>query len=316
MKISINALPLLDPLTGVGNYIYQLIKHFNLLPHLNEYTYYYGYFTERPLGNKFIYQIKKFLRGIPILGPNLRGATRILSRFQFKDFDIYFEPNFIPLNISAKKIVTTVHDFSFLLYPEAHPKDRIDYFSKHFFRNITRSDAIITVSHYIKAEALNVLKSSATMITAIHLGVDHSLFKTIDKSALANFRRGRSLPENFILFVGNIEPRKNLRRLLHAYLRLPGSIKEEFKLVLIGPEGWKNEEVREILERTKHNTIYLPYMDAQQLSYVYNLAAVFVFPSLYEGFGLPPLEAMACGCPAVVSKASSLPEVCGDAGHY
>jgi glycosyltransferase involved in cell wall biosynthesis len=116
--------------------------------------------------------------------------------------------------------------------------------------------------------------------------------------------------------VGTKEPRKNLDRLLRAYLELPEWLKKEFKIVLVGPKGWGEGYSTDVFEKIRDHIVVIDYVDVDTLAYIYSLASLFVFPSLYEGFGLPPLEAMACGCPVVVSNAASLPEVCGEAGFY
>jgi glycosyltransferase involved in cell wall biosynthesis len=317
MRIAIDTIPLLSPLTGVGQYTSQLIKHFNLLSPENDYTYYYGYFTKKLLhGTKQTFTLKNVLWKIPFLKYGVRRAKDIFSHFHFSDFDLYFEPNFVPLNIRAKGIVTTVHDFSFRLYPQTHPQDRVEYFSRHFFANVKRSNHIITDSAYIKGEAVEILGLPDDMITPIHLGVDHEVFRLYDQESLDLSRRELKLPESFILFVGTREPRKNLDGLLHAYLALPQHVRNESKLVLVGPRGWEHDVDERMAQKIGKSVVNLGYVDRQRLAYVFNLATLLVFPSLYEGFGLPPLEAMACGCPVIVSKAASLPEVCGDAAYY
>jgi len=317
MRIAIDTIPLLSPLTGVGQYTSQLIRYFNLLSPENDYIYYYGYFTKRLLhGNKQTWELKNVLWKIPIAKYGIRRVKDIFSGFHFKDFDLYFEPNFIPLNIRAKKLVTTVHDFSVKLFPETHPKDRVEYFSRYFLTNIIRSDRVLTDSAYVRDEAKSFLHLPDEMITPIHLGVEHEVFQIYDQESLELSRRELKLPDRFILFVGTREPRKNLDGLLRAYLALPRHVRDEFKLVLVGPQGWENDVDERMVHEVGKSIVNLGYIETQQLAYVYNLASLFVFPSLYEGFGLPPLEAMACGCPVVVSKEASLPEVCGDAAYY
>ena len=317
MRIAIDTIPLLSPLTGVGQYINQLIRHFNLLSPENDYTYYYGYFTKKLLyGNKQTLKLKNVLWKMSVVKYGIRRAKDIFSQFHFRDFDLYFEPNFVPLKIRAKGIVTTVHDFSFRLYPQTHPQDRVKYFSKHFFTNIKRSNRIITDSAYIKGEAVEILGLPDDMITPIHLGVDHEIFRLYDQESLDFSRREFKLPGRFILFVGTREPRKNLDGLLHAYLTLPQHIRHEFKLVLVGPRGWEDDADKLVARDIGNSVVSLGYIDRRSLAYVFNLADLLVFPSFYEGFGLPPLEAMACCCPVIVSKVASLPEVCGDAAYY
>jgi len=315
-RVVINTIPLQGPLTGVGHYISQLARYLNLLDGDNEYTYYYGFFSKNLVGSDHVIQrLRNQLPKTPWFRKAVRQGVFAVSGLFHSDFDLYFEPNFIPVKIRAKKIVTTVHDFSFRLFPEAHPKDRIQYFEKNFSKNIRRSDRIITDSVYIKSEAEKLLGLPDNMITPVHLGVDHDVFKNYPREVLESCKREFGLPEKFILFVGTREPRKNLDGLLRAYAELPGQVRREFNLLLVGPRGW-GESDRAARTELGNGVRVLNYVETSKLALIYNLASVFVYPSLYEGFGLPPLEAMACGCPVVVSRAASLPEVCADAACY
>jgi glycosyltransferase involved in cell wall biosynthesis len=315
-RVVINTIPLQGPLTGVGHYISQLARYLNLLDEHNEYTYYYGFFSKNLVGSDHVIQrLRNQLPKTPWFRKVVRQSVFAVSGLFHSDFDLYFEPNFIPVKIRAKKIVTTVHDFSFRLFPEAHPKDRIQYFEKHFSKNIRRSDRIITDSVYIKNEAEELLGLPDNMITPIHLGVDHGVFKIYPREAQDTCMRELGLPEKFILFVGTREPRKNLARLVQAYAELPVPVQREFSLVLVGPRGWDDSD-RALAKKLGTRIMVSDYLDTKKLALVYNLASVLAYPSLYEGFGLPPIEAMACGCPVVVSRAGSLPEVCADAACY
>ncbi|MGE5303761.1 MAG: glycosyltransferase family 4 protein [Alphaproteobacteria bacterium] len=315
-RVVINTMPLQGPLTGVGHYISQLVRHFNSMDGRTDYTYYYGFFCKNLIGSGHpIQRLRDQLPRAPWFRTTLRQSVFFLSGLFHSEFDLYFEPNFIPVKIKAKKIVTTVHDFSFRLFPEAHPKDRIRYFEKNFSKNIRRSNRIITDSVYIKTEATELLGLPDEMITPVHLGVDHDVFKIYQRESLETCKREFGLPERFILFVGTREPRKNLDRLVRAYAELPEAIRREFGLVLVGPRGWGESDVS-ATEKLGDRITVVDYVETWKLGQIYNLASVFVYPSLYEGFGLPPLEAMACGCPVIASRAASLPEVCADAAYY
>jgi glycosyltransferase involved in cell wall biosynthesis len=314
MKIVIDAIPLLSPLTGVGNYTFHLIHEFQRLEPDFDYTFYYGYFTKRlkfyPNDSKIFYHIKEFAKKIPPVSSYARSVKNKLVYFHLKKYDLYFEPNSILLDIKAKKTITTVYDFSFYLHPEWHPKERVEYFSKNFFKRIKKSDFIITISKYVEKEALEILKIKDSKIMTIHPGCN-DVFNPVENEKI------KIKPtENFILFVGSIEPRKNLLSLLKAYLLLPEYIRKDFKLLLVGFKGWGNKQIVELLGKLKGTVDYLGYVNSEELAELYREASCFVYPSLYEGFGLPPLEAMACGCPVVVSNVTSLPEVCGDAAYY
>lgn len=316
-RIAINAIPLLSPLTGIGHYISQLVRYFALLGPKNDYTYFYGFFTKRLIvADHHIHRLKAELTRTPWLTKALRETQFLLSRLRRSEFDLYFEPNFIPLPIKAKRVVTTVHDFSFKLFPEAYPKERIGHFNKNFARNIKRSTRIITDSAFTKTEATEFLQIPPEMIIPVHLGVDHDVFRLRKRDSLEPCKRELGLPEKFILSVGTKEPRKNLDRLLRAYLELPEWMKGEFKLVVVGPPGWGEGISGDALKKIRDRIVVIDYVGVDTLACIYSLASLFVFPSLYEGFGLPPLEAMACGCPVVVSNAASLPEICGEAAAY
>lgn len=311
MKIVTNTIPLMSPLTGVGNYTRNLVTEFATLRPDIRYSYYYGYFTRKlnPSRRKYYYYLKTLFNKVPVISSQIRKLKFLLAGMQISNYDVYFEPNFIPLPIRAKKTVTTIHDFSFNIHPEWLPRDRLDYFSANFFKRINKSDVIVTVSEYIKNEAADILKRDDNRIVTIPNGYNSDIFNITGKNA--------DYPgEPYILFIGSIEPRKNLMNLLKAYSVLPENIRQEFRLMLAGFEGWNNREVMDLIEKLNGRVFYLGYVDDERLASLYKNASCFVYPSFYEGFGLPPLEAMACGCPVIVSNAAGLPETCGDAAYY
>jgi len=317
MKIVINTIPLLSPLAGVGHYIYNLLIEFQRLRPDIQYTFYYGYF-----GKKLkvygegeaagFYRLKEWVKKSPVVSPYARKLKDTLAQINLKKYDLYFEPNFIPLGIKSKKIVTTVHDFSFHLHPEWHPRERTEYFSRNFFKRIEKADLIITGSRYIEREAFDLFIGKDLRIVTIYYGYNDALFHPNKKAG----EEKASPSGNYILFVGSVEPRKNLLGLLKAYLLLPEYMKKDFQLLLTGSKGGGNQEIVERMEQLKGRVHYLGYLNNEELAALYRGASCLVFPSFYEGFGLPPLEAMACGCPVIVSNVASLPEVCGDAAYY
>lgn len=320
MKIAINTIPLLSPLTGVGSYTYHIIKSLQALDHTSRYTYFYGFFSEKFISYnrnvKVLYHLTESLKKITHGKTGLiRRIQEIVTQFSRRTFDLYFEPNFIPINIKARSVVVTIFDFSFTFYPDWHPDERIDYFEKNFWENIKKADKIIVISDYIKKEGIH-LGLPEEKLKTIHLGFDREVFKICQPKDLKVIQKQYSLPEHFILFVGSIEPRKNLVNLVRAYISLDEKVRKDVKLVLAGFKGWQNKEIMELLKKVRSDVFYLGYLHDTELGKLYNLATLFVYPSFYEGFGLPPLEAMACGCPVVVSKTASLPEVCDKAALY
>ncbi|MCK5237093.1 MAG: glycosyltransferase family 4 protein [Deltaproteobacteria bacterium] len=332
MRILINTIPLLSPLSGVGRYTSTVSQYLSRLDTENQYTYFYGFYSDKLVvedsdsvggeANSFnrnmkrVGAVKDVIKKIPVLRDVARASKSFLTHQSQKTFDLYFEPNFIPLNVKARKTVVTVHDFSFISNPEWLPKDRANYFNKNFFKKVKAVDKVIVVSDFIKGEAVSKLGLPEDKVEVIHHGYDRSIFRSYDEEELLPVKRKFNLPEKFILSVGSIEPRKNLERMIEAYFSLDKEVRKEFKLVLVGFSGWRNRRVMKLLKEVGDEVVYLGYVSDVDLGKLYNLATLFIFPTLYEGFGLPALEAMASGCPSVVSNVASLPEVCGDAVRY
>jgi len=313
-KVLIDGVALLSPLTGIGRYTYE-VAHRLKDDTNSEYNYFYGYFSKNLLGgdeSSNLKKVKSIIKELSLVKRVFRKILKLSSRLFTPQYDLYWQPNFIPNEgIKAEKIVTSVHDFSFILYREFHPKERIEHFDNHFFQNLERSNMIITGSNYSKEEILERTEFKKEQVKVIYHGIDHNLFK-IYQEPKVDFE----LPRKYILSVGSIEPRKNLIGLLKAYALLEDKLKAEYKLVLVGFKGWENREIMKIIKENEKSIFYLGFITDEELAKVYNLASLFVFPSFYEGFGLPPLEAMACGTPVISSNSSSLPEVGGDAVVY
>ena len=317
MDIVINVIPILGKLTGVGKYTYYVTE--NLVKKFNENYYFFVHGTIlRDYKNLLFFKkkkrekIKKIINKLPFLKSNLRKFIDLISRMNDRIYDVYFEPNFVPFDLKSKKLVSTVHDLSFILYPEWHPEERVEFITNGFIKKTLKSDIIITPSNFIRNQLIDEFPSLEDRVFAIHLGVDHEIFNPFTLNEPLNF----DIPPKYILFVGSIEPRKNLINLLKAYNMLPKSIKEEYNLLLAGFEGWKNKEIMDLIKSSQKYIRYVGYVPENVLAELYRRASIFIYPSLYEGFGLPPLEAMACGCPVIVTKVASIPEVCEDAAVY
>jgi len=306
MKLAVNAIPLLGPMTGVGKYTYEISRRLNGI----NTSFYYGFYSKKLITKKIEINKISFLK---------RAVKKLLSKapkLYDKKFDVYFEPNFvINENIKAKKRIATIHDFSFMI-KEWHPKERVEFFEKNFWKNIKLADEIIVVSEFVKHETLKYLDFKEENIHVIYNGVDHDVFKKYPEHNLIKIKEKFNLPDDFILFVGSIEPRKNLLNLLEAYDMLSSSTKNDFPLILAGFSGWNNNEIMDLIDKNSKFIRYLGYIETDELAKLYNLASIFVYPSLYEGFGLPPLEAMACGTPVLVSNRASMPEVCQNYASY
>lgn len=219
-----------------------------------------------------------------------------------------------PTILSCLSIVT-FHDMTFFMYPQLHTRSKRLLFPLFIRSSARRAKAIITVSETTRRDAIRILNIPEHKILAIPHGVSAEFFHITDHTVLEAGCKKYNLPEDFILFLGTIEPRKNLPSLLRAYHRLLES-GCNYQLVLAGHEGWMMGELQDTIQKLKlgkfvHFTGYIPKDD---LPVIYNSARIFVYPSLYEGFGLPPVEAMACGTPVVASDIPVNKDHVGDAG--
>lgn len=211
--------------------------------------------------------------------------------------------------------VVTVYDLSFVHYPQLLSSARRWYLNLLTKRSCQHARRIIAISESTARDLVKTFNIAPDKIDIAAPGVSE-VFQPLPSAEVDKFRWQKELPERFLLFVGTLEPRKNLPVLLRAYAQLPVHVREEVHLVLAGGKGWMFEDIfRTISEYQLSDTVHLPgYVPASELPLWYNAAEAFVFPSVYEGFGLPVIEAMACGTPVLVSDVSSLPEAAGDAG--
>lgn len=235
--------------------------------------------------------------------------------------DLFFLPNFAIFSFSKKlPLVLTVHDFSFFYFKEFFTFK--SYLWHKFCVNylIKRADKIITVSQSTKDDLLNFFpKINSKKIETIYHGISEE-FKILDKNnlKLREIKEKYNLPDNFIFYLGIVEPRKNINLVIKAFNFLKKEFNKEikdFKLVIAGQFGWRYKKILDLIEKSlfKKDIFLINDFDCRERVYFYNLAKIFVYPSFFEGFGLPVLEAMACGLPVITSNISSLPEITGDA---
>jgi glycosyltransferase involved in cell wall biosynthesis len=297
---------------GVSRYIYNLLVHLSEADPEGDYAVFLNSRCSLPMSSK---QKRSRL-------PTQKPLVRIL-------WEQFLQPPQLvaagiallhsPLNIQPVLLpcrgVITVMDLTFVVYPGSFkPLQRV-YQKVLTGLSARRASRVIAISSSTAKDLTRFFAVPETKTTVIPLGVDATYRPIRDESALASFRLRHSLPEKFILFVGTLEPRKNLVMLLHAYAQFKRQANSNHKLVLAGGKGWFYQPIFATVEELGLQAdVLLPgFVPEDELPLWYNTADVFVYPSLYEGFGLPPLEAMACGKPAAVADASSLPEVVGDA---
>lgn len=220
--------------------------------------------------------------------------------------------DFFPLLLPSRvKALWLLHDLVWKRYPSTMKK-RLSLTSLFFRWNMNRADMLVAISEATKQDAMNLLKVK-TRIEVIPLAADSRTFYRASSPDVASVMKKYGIQKPYILSVCTLEPRKNLRALLEAY----GMIErpERIRLVLVGMKGWKTSDLYEMMKkhRLADGIVVTGYVPSRDLAPLYSGASVFAFPSLYEGFGLPVLEAMQCGCPVITSNVSSLPEVAGDA---
>jgi len=326
MKIGIDIRTLLDARpSGVSEYVLNLLKEMFKLDTANEYRLFYNCFGDCPNLPEFKQANVKLIK--------YNYPNKVLNYLLFKIFnypkldkdlavDVFFMPhlNFIGLSVGAKSLLT-VHDLSFLKYPE--------FFSarKNFWHRMVKAkkllkrfSLVIAVSENTKRDIVELGGINPDKVRVIYSGVGEEYKKLPLINYQFSVKRVRdkyNLPERFILYLGTIEPRKNVDGIIRAYnqLRVMSCELRDYKLIIAGARGWKSENIYREWDKSafKNDIKFLGYVEPDDKIYLYNLASVFIYPSFYEGFGFPPLEAMACGVPVVASFASSLPEVVGDA---
>jgi glycosyltransferase involved in cell wall biosynthesis len=248
---------------------------------------------------------------------NLLWHFTLLKRINKKanTLDIVFDPSQFLHPVGHLKIplVYVVHDISFIKYPECHRRGKKTLFQLLFKNTLQKADCIVCVSQYTVNELLKYFPINHDKITVIYEAADDCFRPIGNQVELERVRQKYRLPKDFLLYVGMIEPRKNLDQLLQTYHIFGDNI--PFPLYIAGNVGWRSRFLFRLHEHLnlQDRVNFLGYVSDDDLPALYNLATVFVFISKDEGFGLPPLEAMQCGTPVVISKAGSLPEVTGDA---
>ena len=328
----VNGLSLLPPLSGVGRVVFELCRRIFSPDGSWTPLYYYGHYsrslldleTANSAGDNFKSKILKsalsLVRSNYLLKRAARtviGALAAAGRGSKNDALLYWEPNHVVLKaLEARHILLTIHDLSCLLYPQWHPRERLDYFNAHFLPGVLKADVIVTVSDTTRREVVERLQVPEDRVISVHNGVDHDLFRPLSEYDLAAFRKRAGLPERYVLCVASLEPRKNLTALLDAWQSLPKRITERCKLLLISNAGWENTDILGKIRKGKSSVRLLTDVPTRELPYYYNLAELAVYLSLYEGFGLPPVEAMACGTPVLASDIPVHREVLGNAVTY
>ncbi|UOF91483.1 glycosyltransferase family 4 protein [Fodinisporobacter ferrooxydans] len=312
MRIGVDARPLSGNRTGIGNYTLQLLL--NLVNQENPHEYFLFAHKEFDLP-KELQCLQKVIRTARSGTLWMQyGLPFLLEKYKI---DLFWGPNYtIPLlHLSPIKTVLTIHDMVSFIYPKTLPKKTVLHNLYALPLYVKNADWVITDSNSTMYDVQSFLGVNDDRISSLPLGVSESYFKKRANSKNVINSYGL-IPNQFILYVGTIEPRKNLETIIKAYLEVNKKLEFLPDLVIIGKKGWGYDSFFDCVQSSKLNTKIhiLEYISDEDLACFYQEALMMIYPSLYEGFGLPVLEAMASGLPVITSNVSSLPEVVGDAG--
>jgi alpha-1,3-rhamnosyl/mannosyltransferase len=323
LRVAFNATPLASPLTGIGNYIVRLAAALSATGEVDVHAYdgaswHHGAPSPRVTDgdDSSNSRLRDIVRPYVPFARDVRQWWRQATfghGMRANAIDLYHEPNYVAFRTEVPTVVT-IHDLSFIRYPETHPRDRVRWLERGLPRTIERAAAIVVDSQFTRQELLETFAVPATRVHAIPLGAAPA-FRPRAREETATYLGPLGLTHgSYVLTVGTLEPRKNLSHVLAAYEMLPARLRERYPLVVAGARGWRADELEARLrELTVRERIrFLGHVSDGDLPLLYSGAGAFVFPSLYEGFGLPPLEAMASGVPILVADRAALPEVAGN----
>jgi glycosyltransferase involved in cell wall biosynthesis len=312
MRVGIDARLVYYSQAGIGQYILHLVEGLAQVDHENDYV-----LLQSRKDDTTILEKSNFRR-VSLWTPSHHRLERYSLNVELMrlGLDVLHSPDFIPPHRPACKSVITVHDLAFLLYPHFLTKESARYYG-HIDQAVRWTDHIISVSESTKRDTIQHLGVPEEKITVVHEAAS-PIFKPLDRvEAQEQVRNRFGVDGPYVLFVSTIEPRKNVPSLLRALYQLVTCYKEDVRLVLAGGRGWLFEDAFAVVDELEldDRVHFVGRVTSEDLLYLYNSAEMLAHPAFYEGFGLPPLEAMACGLPVVASNVASLPEVVGDAGQ-
>jgi glycosyltransferase involved in cell wall biosynthesis len=316
LRIGIDATALPEQPVGAGNYIIQLVTAFAKI----DLDFKFLVFAQKGKRDLFNFPANENLRWeiVSDMSPMNRliwEQTTFPRLVHRSDVDLLHSLHYTqPVRLGCPSVVT-IHDMTFFLFPDLHTRAKRLFFPFAIRSSVRRADALVAISESTRQDSIRLLAISPQKIFTTQLGITEEFREVKDKDLLIMVREKYDLPNLFILFVGLVEPRKNIPFLIRAYKAL---VVEGFQhnLVIAGRFGWMYQEVFNQIEELglKDRVQFTGYLPQDDLPMVYNLASLFVYPTKYEGFGFPALEAMACGTPVITTAISSLPEIVGDAG--
>jgi alpha-1,3-rhamnosyl/mannosyltransferase len=312
--------------SGVGHYTLGMVQGFDKLAEEGKLE--YSLIVEAGRANKLEKYELRHCRKV-IKNPLPAGAMRWLTRLKLPfNFDWlfgkghYYFPDFITWKLSRASTATTViHDMAFKSMPDSLDEKNLRYLERIVPMTLNRANRIIAASEFTKSEIVKYYGTDPSRITVVGAAVDTSVFYKRSQKDIDAMRQKYGLPSGkYILTLGNLDPRKNHARMLDAFASLPKEITDEHAFVLVGAGGWKNSDLYEKIADLKEQgyRIFIPekFVEDEDRPMFFSGAELFVLMSLYEGFGMQVVEALACGSRVLISNTSSLPEAAGDAAFY
>jgi glycosyltransferase involved in cell wall biosynthesis len=330
MKILINISSLSPPLSGVGRYTLELIRFllksndiedvkgisYGKIKSKNEINSLILNLGDNNQSQSLSLQIKQKLKNIIKQSSIIRKLKILIEEKllqekikQYKDY-IYWEPNYILTKFDGIAI-PTIYDASHVRFPQFHPPSRLQWLEDNMSTSIDKANRIITISEFSKQEIIDIYGVNDEKISIVYPAVSEEFRINYSELEINRVKEKYQLPQHYILSVGNIEPRKNIIGLLNAYDQLSAQHKNNYPLVIIGAQGWLTSEIEKRIQQIQKQTeiIRLGYVSQLELPLIYQAASLFIYVSLYEGFGMPIAEAMVSGIPVITSNCSSMPAV-------
>lgn len=320
MRIALNARVLQAPRTGIGQYVAALAQALIERPGI-ELDYFNGWGWSAELPQAALPRYSR-LAGVARRVPGAYRVRRCLEQRRFsrgldRNVALYHEPSLWPLSFDGP-MVMTIHDLTHIRFPETQPRERLAEIERRIGEGVSRAQRILTDSHFVANEVRSHFGLPAEKVMVAPLGCAPRFYPRCADDLRGTLEPMELEAGGYLICVGTLEPRKNLSQALRAHARLPKALRERYPLLIVGMPGWHQLRIDAELQAALASGYVrmMGYLDDQTLAEVLAGARLLLFPSLYEGFGLPVLEAMASGVPTVLTESSSLPEVAGEAGSY